>query len=92
MKIITLNPPYFPMFSRSSRSPAVTRSSTLYYPFFLAYVTGVLEDSGFDVTLIDAPAAGYDRQTTVDEVKRIKPELVVCDTSTPSIENDMEVV
>ena len=48
MKIVTLNPPYFPMFSRASRSPAVTKSSTLYYPFFLSYATGVLEDDGFD--------------------------------------------
>jgi len=92
VKIVMLNPPYFPMFSRSSRSPAVTKSSTLYYPFFLAYATGVLEDTGFDVTLIDAPAAGYDRKRTIEEIARIKPTLVVCDTSTPSIENDMDVI
>jgi hypothetical protein len=52
MKIVALNPPYLPMFSRASRSPAVTKSSTLYYPFFLSYATGVLEDDGFDVSLI----------------------------------------
>lgn len=92
MKIVTLNPPYFPMFSRASRSPAVTKSSTLYYPFFLAYATGVLEDKGFDVTLIDAPAAGLDRQATIERIKQLAPDLVVCETSTPSIENDMEVV
>jgi len=92
MKIVTLNPPYFPMFSRASRSPAVTKSSTLYYPFFLAYATGVLEDKGFDVTLIDAPAAGLDRQATIERIKPLAPDLVVCETSTPSIENDMEVV
>lgn len=92
MKIVTLNPPYFRMFSRASRSPAVTKSSTLYYPFFLAYATGVLEDDGFDVTLIDAPAAGLDRKATIEKIKRLKPDIVVCETSTPSIENDMEVV
>ena len=92
MKIVTLNPPYFPMFSRASRSPAVTKSSTLYYPFFLAYATGVLEDDGFDVTLIDAPAAGLDRYKTIEKIKQLKPDLIVCETSTPSIENDMKVV
>jgi radical SAM superfamily enzyme YgiQ (UPF0313 family) len=92
MKIVMLNPPYFPMFSRSSRSPAVTKSSTLYYPFFLSYATGVLEDDGFDVTLIDAPAAGFNRQTTIEEIKELAPALVVCETTTPSIDNDMEVV
>ncbi len=92
MKIISLNPPYFSMYSRASRSPCVTKSSTLYYPFFLAYATGVLEDAGFDVTLIDAPAAGLDRQATIEKIKQLKPDLLVCETSTPSIENDMEVI
>ncbi len=92
IKIVTLNPPYFPMFSRASRSPAVTKSSTLYYPFFLAYATGVLEDEGFDVTLIDAPAARLDRQATIEKIKVLKPEIVFCETCTPSIENDIEVM
>ena len=92
MKIITLNPPYFPMFSRASRSPAVTKSSTLYYPFLLAYATGVLEDDGFDVTPIDAPAAGLDRKATIDIIKQLSPEIIVCETSTPSIENDIDFI
>lgn len=92
MKIVTLNPPYYPMFSRASRSPAVTKSSTLYYPFFLAYATGVLEDAGFDVKLIDAVAEKLERKATIEKIRQIKPDIVVCDTSTPSIENDMEVV
>jgi len=80
------------MFSRASRSPAVTKSSTLYYPFFLAYATGVLEDKGYDVTLIDAPAEGLDRQAIIEKISGLKPDLIVCETSTPSIENDMEVI
>ena len=92
MKILALNPPYFPMFSRASRSPAVTKSSTLYYPFYLSYATGVLEDAGFTVTLLDAPGAKLDRTATIDFVRDMKPDLVICETSTPSIENDMEVV
>ena len=92
MKIVTLNPPYFPLYSRASRSPAVTKSSTLYYPFFLAYSTGVLEEDGFDVSLIDAPAEKLDRNQTLELIAVIKPDIVVCETSTPSIENDMEVI
>ena len=92
MKIVTLNPPYLPMFSRASRSPAVTRSSTLYYPFFLAYATGVLEDASFDVSLIDAPAAKLDRAGTLDRIRDIDPTIVFCETSTPSSENDLEVM
>ncbi len=92
MKIVMLNPPYFPMFSRASRSPAVTKSSTLYYPFFLAYATGVLENNGFEVTLFDAPAQGLKRKETIEKITQLKPDMVVCETCTPSIENDMEVV
>ncbi len=77
MKVLLLNPPYFPMYSRVSRSPTVTKSSTLYYPFFLACATGVLEDNGFDVTFIDAPAAGLDRQATIERIKPLAPDLVV---------------
>jgi len=91
MKILTLNPPYFHMYSRSSRSPAVTKSNTLYYPIYLAYATGLLEKNGFDVTLLDAPAMGMDRDATVAAAERLNPSLVVVDTSTPSIENDVAV-
>ena len=91
MKVLLLNPPYFKMYSRSSRSPAVTKSSTLYYPIFLSYATGVLEKNGFDVKLIDAVAAGYTREDVFKIVKDYKPDLTVVDTSTPSIDNDLEV-
>jgi radical SAM superfamily enzyme YgiQ (UPF0313 family) len=91
MKVMMLNPPYFKKFSRSQRSPAVTKSGCLYYPMWLAYATGVLEEAGHEVRLIDAPADGYD----LDDVMRIAmefgPELVVVDTSTPSIYNDVKV-
>src|SRR3989339_639023 len=89
MKILMLNPPYLPKFSRSSRSPAVTKSGTIYYPLWLSYATGVLERSGNEVKLIDAPAAGLTRQEVLDIARDFSPLLIVVDTSTPSIENDV---
>src|SRR4030066_100327 len=41
MKILCLNPPFkteFGRFSRTSRSPAITKSGTIYYPIWLCYV------------------------------------------------------
>jgi hypothetical protein len=32
MRVLFLNPPFHPRFSREQRSPAVTKSGTLYYP------------------------------------------------------------
>ena len=91
MKILLLNPPYLPKFSRQSRSPCVTKSGTIYYPYFLAYAAGVLEKEGFDVLLIDAVAKNMSREEVVELTKREKPGLVVIDTSTPSIYNDVAV-
>ncbi len=52
----------------------------------------MLEGAGFDVTLINAPAAGLDRQATIEKIKQLRPDLLVCETSTSSIENDIEVI
>ena len=91
MKILTLNPPFLPKFSREQRSPAVTKSGCLYYPMWLAYATGVLEEAGFDVRLVDAPAQGKGMNEVLDVAKTFHPEMVVLDTSTPSIYNDVGV-
>ncbi len=91
MKILILNPPFLPKFSRSSRSPAISKSGTLYYPIWLAYTTGVLEKAGYDVTLIDSPARNWETKELLEWVKENKPDLVVIDTSTPSIVNDIGI-
>jgi radical SAM superfamily enzyme YgiQ (UPF0313 family) len=91
MKILLLNPPFHPRFSRSQRSPGVTKSGTFYYPLWLAYAAGVLEQQGRKVRLLDAPAAGLSREQCYAEAAAWKPDLIVLDTSTPSIHNDLEI-
>jgi anaerobic magnesium-protoporphyrin IX monomethyl ester cyclase len=91
LKILALNPPYHPHYSRSQRSPAVIKSGVVYYPIWLAYATGVLEQDGFATRLVDAPAVGYDLPAVLDLVDEWQPRLVVMETSTPSIYNDVEV-
>jgi len=58
-----LNPPFMKKFSRSSRSPCVTKGGTFYYPYYLAYATGALEKNGFkgDVKLVDAVANEWEQ-------------------------------
>ncbi len=89
MKVSLINPPYLPLYSRAQRSPAVTRSGTLYYPLWLAHAGALLEESGCLVTMIDAPARGLDEAATLDEAAAGDPMLAVIDTSTPSIHNDL---
>jgi anaerobic magnesium-protoporphyrin IX monomethyl ester cyclase len=91
MNILMVNPPYMSRFSRTSRSPGVPVGGTLYYPCWLAYATGVLEENGFTVSLIDAPAEGYSITDVIERAKQSPPALIVVDTSTPSIYNDVKV-
>jgi anaerobic magnesium-protoporphyrin IX monomethyl ester cyclase len=92
MKILCLNPPFkieHGRFSRTSRSPAVTKSGTIYYPIWLCYAAGTLEDAGFDVKVIDSCADGYDLTRTLELVSEFEPDMAVIDTSTPSIYSDV---
>jgi anaerobic magnesium-protoporphyrin IX monomethyl ester cyclase len=92
MRVLFLNPPFHPRFSREQRSPAVTKSGTLYYPKWLATAAGVAIKNGHDVDLVDAPAAGYSVQAVIDRIAAKDIEAVVCDTCTPSILNDVSVI
>ena len=40
MNVAFVNPPFIGRFSRTSRSPAVSKGGTLYYPIWLAYAAG----------------------------------------------------
>ncbi|HEY51582.1 MAG TPA: radical SAM protein [Dehalococcoidia bacterium] len=91
MNVLMLNPPFKGKFSRTSRSPAVTLGGTIYYPFWLAYAAGVLEQNGFSVQLIDAPAQGLSDDDVLERAKSMPPQLIVIDTSTPSIYRDVKV-
>ena len=62
MKIYTLNPPYVSHFGRGMRWQDTARGGTLYYPIWLAYAAGVLEQAGFETRLVDAPAWNWDRK------------------------------
>ncbi|MDO9391363.1 MAG: radical SAM protein [bacterium] len=91
MKILLLNPPFLNRFSREQRSPAVTKSGTLYYPMWLCYAAGYLEQQGHQVVLIDSPADSLQWPEIESRITVFAPEMVVLDTSTPSIYNDVEV-
>ena len=92
MNVLMVNPPFHSRYSRSQRSPAVIKSGVMYYPLWLAYATGALEQDGFAARLVDAPAAGLDLPGLLGIANVYQPRLVVLETSTPSIHSDVEVV
>lgn len=91
LKITFLNPPFMKKFSRSQRSPAVTKSGTLYYPMWLAYSAALIDKEGYEIDFIDAPADGFDLDYVIKRVRGFSPGMIVIDTSTPSIYNDIKV-
>lgn len=92
MRILLLNPPFKDSrFSRESRSPAVSKGGTIYYPMWLAYATGVLEEAGHVCRLVDAPANGLGEQDVLDCCAEFQPQMVVFNTTTPSIVSDADL-
>lgn len=92
MKISFVNPPFHARFSRESRSPAVTKSDTLYYPKWLCYAAGYADKRGHKIDVIDAPAAESSESEVIDRLASFGAGLIVCETSTPSINNDVKFI
>ena len=90
MKVYMLNPPYIPHFGRGMRWQDTGRAGTLYYPIWLSYATAVVEQE-YETRLVDAPAWNWGREDVIEDVKRFKPDLIVMDSSFPSLKNDIEV-
>ena len=91
MKVLALNPPYLPNYSRTQRSPQVTKSGTFYYPIWLAYAAGWVEAAGHKMRLVDGPADSCSMDDVSSLVDDFGPDLVMIETSTPSIDNDAGV-
>ncbi|HEY9069913.1 MAG TPA: radical SAM protein [Candidatus Ozemobacteraceae bacterium] len=89
LRVALVNPPFLPDFSRGQRSPAVTRSGTLYYPMWLAYATAHAMRLGHEVSLIDAVSLDLSADETLDRLRAFAPHLVLVEATTPSIENDL---
>lgn len=90
MKIYLLNPPFLPNFFRDARWQDTSRAGTHYYPVWLAYATTVLEEDN-QVKLIDAPTWNWNREDVMADMQKFQPELVVVDSSFPSLKNDISV-
>ncbi len=88
---IFINGPFLEGFSRESRSPAVTKSGTLYYPAWLAYACGYLEERGHKCKLIDSIADKISFKETIKSIVSYHPKIVVIGTSTPSIDADLKL-
>lgn len=92
MKVYFLNSPFVPRYSRNSRWAARCRGGALYYPIWLAYTVGVLEEEGHKVRLVDAPAWDWDVETVVEDARKFKPEVIISECNFQSLTNDLKIL
>ena len=92
MKVLVTNPPWpGPGYGARSdvRWPHRRSDKYLEYPIYLAYLVAVLEEAGIDVHFIDGVADDLSVQAFVDKAKKIGPDIIAMECSTPSILKDL---
>ena len=62
------------------------------FPFYLAYTTALLLQEGHQVDAVDAVALNWDHQRFVQFAIEKAPELLLIETSTPTVEMDIEQI
>lgn len=89
-KIYLINPPFLPHFVRCGRWQGVrARGKTLYYPIWLSYATGVLEQHSYETRLVDAIARKWTYNEALNDIAMFDPDVIVVDTNFSSIKNDV---
>jgi radical SAM superfamily enzyme YgiQ (UPF0313 family) len=91
MKVLIINPPWPGKgFGTRSQNRIIKHRGDkfLQYPVFLAYSAAQLREAGHDVSFIDSVIQDFDLHETLTEAKRIEPDLIFMETTTPSIEAD----
>jgi len=93
MKVYLINPPAAIKMSREGR--CMVRGSAwamILPPFSLVSCAAVLRKNGFEVKVTDCIAEGINLSALEGEIKKYNPDLVILNTTTPSIDEDLKVV
>ncbi len=90
MRVAILNPMFGKDFTKSARWFARSRGRVQRHPDYLAYAAAVVEHAGHDLMFVDLQAKNVPSEIFVDDLVKFRPDMVVCQTSTPSIYSDIE--
>ncbi|MFH1761112.1 MAG: radical SAM protein [bacterium] len=88
MKIAFINPPFLPRYSRESRSPAVSKGGTLYFPMWLSYAAGYCEVRGHNIILNDYSTRDVPWENALIEIEGFSPDIIFMNVTTGSSIND----
>ncbi len=93
MKVLVSNPPW-PGEDYGARSavrwPHKRKDKYLEYPVYLSYTVAILKSAGFEVDFLDGVIEELSISAFADKVFEKKPDLIVLECSTPSIDYDLE--
>ncbi|MBI3090385.1 MAG: radical SAM protein [Candidatus Tectomicrobia bacterium] len=103
MHVVILNPPNVDEHTYIARSadrwPHRVAKGRLFrntlfpkYPLYLTYAAALLEQHGFEVSIIDAAERNYSHAETVERIARLSPRLVVTEIAEPSRLTDLQTV
>jgi anaerobic magnesium-protoporphyrin IX monomethyl ester cyclase len=93
MRVLVANPPWpGPGYGARSdvRWPHKRSDKYIEYPIYLSYTAAVVEEAGFEVSFIDAIMDELPIEGFAQRVQDIGPRLTLIETSTPSMEFDLE--
>ena len=93
MKVLVANPPWpGPGYGARSdvRWPHKRSDKYIEYPIYLSYTVAVLEEAGFEMSFVDAIMDELSIEQFAERVRDIGPRLALIETSTPSIEFDLQ--
>lgn len=94
MKVYIVNPPVSNnhKFIREGRCMQVTASwGSLWMPLTLAYIASVLRQDDHKIRLKDCLAENINTKNLMKMINEFNPELIVLNTSFPSIKSDMKI-
>lgn len=89
MRVAFLNPMFGTDFTKSARWFARSRGRVQRHPDYFCTAAAVLEQAGHDVMLLDAQAKNMPLARVLPRVMPFRPDMVVYQTSTPSIDTDI---
>jgi anaerobic magnesium-protoporphyrin IX monomethyl ester cyclase len=99
MRVYFLNPPFVSdgktlfKFHRCTRwQGVVSLGGTYWYPIWLSYATGVIEDAGYQAKLVDAGAKEWGIPEVRNDIDAFDPDMLVIESNFSSVKNDIDVI
>jgi len=90
MRVAFLNPMFAKDFTKSARWFARSRGRVQRHPDYLCTAAATAAQAGHEVLLLDAQAKNLPTEALLPRLRDFKPNLIVYQATTPSIDADIE--